>query len=156
MFLSYILWSFSDIEYEVLFSNKLIFSQVSISYRMEGRYMKLLTLTEQEIYRCTRCRSTLPLQDTQEQCIWCQTIDDSDVPQYFAEKVKITSISIKKMRFSKAITFSAKFGEQNIHSETIFEKSPLFDIIMSLEEGFSRMVSGWVEDNVIEVISISD
>ena len=118
--------------------------------------MKLLTLTEQEIYRCTRCRSTLPLQDTQEQCIWCQTIDDSDVPQYFAEKVKITSISIKKMRFSKAITFSAKFGEQNIHSETIFEKSPLFDTIMSLEEGFSRMVSGWIEDNVIEVINISN
>jgi len=120
------------------------------------RYKELVTLQSQDVYNCPRCKSTLPLDETQVHCTWCPTVSDSDVPQYFAEKVEISSISMKKMKFSRAVTFSAKFGEQDIHSETIFEKSPLFDTIMSLEEGFSRMVSGWIEDNCVEVIEISE
>ena len=30
-------------------------------------------------------------------CTWCPTVSDSDVPQYFAGKVEISSISMKKM-----------------------------------------------------------
>ena len=62
-------------------------------------YEWMLSMREHETYQCPRCRSTLPLMDGQTTCPECPALTDEEIPELFSEKVKIISITQKKLKF---------------------------------------------------------
>ena len=119
----------------------------------DGQHKRLSDIKLIELDRCPRCKSTVRKEDSQINCDSCIPLEDEDFPSYFNETVKITSIICKKMKYSKGIYF--KIEDKNMVSEMVFDNSPLFEEMKIMEEGCERTVEGWVEDRIIEVISIS-
>ncbi|KAL5272720.1 hypothetical protein ACHWQZ_G000795 [Mnemiopsis leidyi] len=135
-------------------ARQLLKQTVEISYRENGNFKNISKIEANETVNCGRCGSTGPMNDAQATCFKCIDIAEEELPEKFKNTVIIQRVSRKKLKFSRVVTFTIKFDNRSIHSESIFERSPLFDAAMLLEEGLSRVVSGWVEDECIEVTSI--
>ena len=69
-------------------------------------------------------------------------------------KVKLTAIHHKKMRYSRGISIEGSHGTEVIQSDIIFDRSPLYDELTILEEGLSRMMSGWMDWDTLEILYI--
>ena len=124
------------------------------TYVMNGNFKNIKSIKEHATYLCSRCRTTLPLNDAQTSCSECPAITDEEIPDFFCEKVKIISITNKKLKYSKAICFKAEFNGETIQSEMIFERSSLYDKVILFEEGLSKVISGWMEGGTIELLNV--
>ena len=67
------------------------------TYVMNGNFKNIKSIKEHATYLCSRCRTTLPLNDAQTSCSECPAITDEEIPDFFCEKVKIISITNKKL-----------------------------------------------------------
>ena len=108
---------------------------------MNGNFKNIKSIKEHATYLCPRCRTTLPLNDAQISCSECPAITDEEIPDFFCEKVKIISITNKKLKYSKAICFRAEFNAETIQSEMSFERSSLYDEVILFEEGLLFVIA---------------
>ena len=135
-----------------------IFFQVELSYRLNAAGYKTVTkIRPATLDCCSRCSTTREVTNAQTVCEPCLSLEDTDIPErVVSQLVKIKDVSRKKLKYSKAISFEFIFtnNTRTIHSETIFERSPLFETAMLLERGLSTIVSGWLDEDCLEITAI--
>ena len=90
------------------------------------------------------------------ECDTCGLFDDEDIPEYVAASAKVTKITKKKMKYSKAITLEIFAEAVTYHTERVFENCLLYPTLTEIKEGDTARVQGFLVDQYsIDLMDIS-
>ena len=134
---------------------------------MSGRYKNMVTVEETEVTICTRCRCYKADSDAQTVCHQCTHFADDEIPKFLQTQSVVIDINKKNHKYSKGVILylmvdaasspsssSSSSSSSSYETEIIYEQSPLFSHIITLEKGDKIDIEGWIDDKIIDLASV--
>ena len=116
-------------------------STVKFSYNKEGRFLKLREIELAVIGTCFTCYAMYELQDAQQlSCTECHTGEQRD---RIAGTLKLTTSSVKQYTYSNGISLTFVDEEDTRFITCVFQNSPLFDNLLTLDTNAEYKVTAW-------------
>ena len=125
----------------------------------------MVTVEETEVTICVRCRCFKDDADAQTVCQQCTHFADDEIPKFLQTQSVVIDINKKNHKYSKGVILylmvdaasspsSSSSSSSSYETEIIYEQSPLFSHIITLEKGDKIDIEGWIDDKVIDLASV--